>query len=190
MLLLLVSLFANGLFDVFTHWGFNSSIYTTKSFKGKSIYRVKISGKDQLLRLSDILYNEYSTNYVASKKKRMTLHKTPRHLRIQEEYITAQGRIEFRTTISNSILIELRDMAAKQKKPVNYILEGYFEELLKKGQILYHKNQRPKDRIQYKTTFKKELLHEIREFAKCNGLYINDVIEYSTGLGKNNSIAI
>ncbi|WP_432364015.1 LAGLIDADG family homing endonuclease [Sporosarcina sp. UB5] len=178
--------FANGLLEVFTKWGFTSTLATFNSAKRKPIYRLWISGKNQLLRLSDILYNECNSNYVASKMVRMNINKNPTHLRSKEEYLTGHGRIAFRTTISKSILLKLKDIAKKQGKPVNHILEDYLEQLLEKGTILYCKGDRPKDRIQYKTTYKKDLLNEIREFAKINGLYINDVIEYSTGLGKNN----
>ncbi len=38
---------------------------------------------------------------------------------------------------------------------------------------------RPNDRIQYKTTYDKELLIQLKEFAKKHNLFINDVIEYS-----------
>ncbi|MFC5603358.1 helix-turn-helix domain-containing protein [Sporosarcina koreensis] len=177
--------FANGLLDVFIIWGFSSSISTIKGSNGKPIYRVWIRGKDQLLRLSDILYLDSNSNYVAHKMIRMTLNKIPTHLRSKEEYITDQGRIAFRTTISKRILMQLKNIAIEQQKPVNHILELYFVQLLEKGTISYCKSNRPKDRIQYKTTYKKDLLNDVREFAKSNGLYINDVIEYSTGLGKN-----
>ncbi|MFS0687781.1 LAGLIDADG family homing endonuclease [Sporosarcina sp. 179-K 8C2 HS] len=178
--------FAEGLQTVFTNWGLSSTIAAIRSSKGKPIYRVWIRGKDQLLRLSNILYNNCDGNYVENKMIRMTINKTPTHLRSKEEYLTDQGRIAFRTTISKSILMQLNDMAKEQEKPMNHILEDYFEQLLDIGTILYCKSDRPKDRIHYKTTYKKDLLHEIREFAKINGLYINDVIEYSTTLGKNN----
>jgi hydroxymethylpyrimidine pyrophosphatase-like HAD family hydrolase len=47
------------------------------------------------------------------------------------------------------------------------------------GTIIFNKENRPKDRIQYKTTYDKELLEQVKQFAKDHELYINDVIEYS-----------
>jgi hypothetical protein len=52
--------------------------------------------------------------------------------------------------------------------------------LLKQEIISFNKFERPKDRIQYKTTYDDKLLAEVKQFAKKNNMYINDVIEYST----------
>jgi hypothetical protein len=52
--------------------------------------------------------------------------------------------------------------------------------LLKQEIILFNKVEKPKDRIQYKTTYDDKLLAEVKLFAKKNNMYINDVIEYST----------
>lgn len=45
--------------------------------------------------------------------------------------------------------------------------------------IQYNKSLRPKDRVQYKSMYDKELLKTLREFAANHELFINDVIEYS-----------
>jgi hypothetical protein len=52
--------------------------------------------------------------------------------------------------------------------------------LLQQEIISFNKLERPKDRIQYKTTYDDKLLAEVKLFAKKNNMYINDVIEYST----------
>ena len=51
--------------------------------------------------------------------------------------------------------------------------------MLSRGEIIYNKETRPKDRVQYKTTYDKELLAKVKEFAKQHDLFMNDVIEYS-----------
>lgn len=89
------------------------------------------------------------------------------------------SRIKFRTNISESILESLKVLAAENNTHVNYLIENGLKNVLTEGVISYNKETRPKDRIQYKTTYDKELLEGVKEFAKKNQLFMNDVIEYS-----------
>ena len=91
-------------------------------------------------------------------------------------------RVKFRTNISKSILEQLSELAEQHDTYVNYLLETGLENLLSEGVITYNKETRPKDRVQYKTTYDKELLDSVKEFAKEHKLFINDVIEYSVNL--------
>lgn len=94
-------------------------------------------------------------------------------------HVSDESRVKFRTSISKSVLEELKVLAEENDTHVNYLLENGISTVLSSGFITYNKSLRPKDRIQYKTTYDKSLLEELREFAKKNKLYINDVIEYS-----------
>lgn len=89
------------------------------------------------------------------------------------------SRVKFRTNISESILQSLKIMAEQNNTHINYLLETGIINVLKLGEISFNKDLRPKDRIQYKTTYDKELLESLKEFAKKHKLFINDVIEYS-----------
>lgn len=89
-------------------------------------------------------------------------------------------RIEFRTTISKSLINELANLAEMHNTHINYLLESGFINLLSSNEgITFDKKKRPSDREHYKTTYDQELFNEIKELAKLNKLYINDVIEYS-----------
>jgi hypothetical protein len=94
-------------------------------------------------------------------------------------HTTDESRVKFRTNISESILESLKEMAVKNNTHVNYLLENGLKEVLVEGVISFDKETRPKDRIQYKTTYDSELLTSVKEFAKQHNLFINDVIEYS-----------
>lgn len=89
------------------------------------------------------------------------------------------SRVKFRTNISESILNELNVLASEHNTHVNYLLENGLTAVLTQGVITYNKKLRPKDRVQYKTTYDKELLEKVKQFAKDHDLFINDVIEYS-----------
>lgn len=93
--------------------------------------------------------------------------------------ITDMSRVKFRTNISKSILDQLTIMATEQDTHINYLIENGLQNVLATGTIIYNKKTRPKDRIQYKTTYDKQLLEELKTFAKQHKLFINDVIEYS-----------
>lgn len=93
--------------------------------------------------------------------------------------VTDSTRFKFRTNISKTILDQLNSIAVEYDTYPNYLIESGLKKVLSQDFINYNKESRPKDRIQYKTTYDKELLDKVKEFAKRNDLFINDVIEYS-----------
>ncbi|PIC99504.1 MULTISPECIES: rRNA methyltransferase [unclassified Sporosarcina] len=94
---------------------------------------------------------------------------------------TDETRIKFRTNISQEILEQLEEISEEHDTYSNYLLENGLWNVLAAGVIEYDKNLRPTDRIQYKTTYDKELLESVKQLAKDHKLFINDVIEYSVG---------
>lgn len=92
---------------------------------------------------------------------------------------TDATRVKFRTNVSKSILDQLNALAEENDTYVNYLIETGLQIVLAQGVITFNKKSRPKDRVQYKTTYDKELLEQVKEFAKNHDLFINDVIEYS-----------
>ncbi|MFS0646576.1 rRNA methyltransferase [Siminovitchia sp. 179-K 8D1 HS] len=93
--------------------------------------------------------------------------------------LTDKSRVKFRTNISKMILNQLEELAEKHNTHINYLFESGLKTVLSSGGISFNKKTRPKDRVQFKTTYDKDLLDAVKEFAKKNELYINDVIEYS-----------
>lgn len=92
---------------------------------------------------------------------------------------TDTSRIKFRTNVSKSIIDKLHALAIEHDTHPNYLIESGLQTVLSQGVIAFNKKLRPKDRIQYKTTYDKELLEQVKEFAKDHKLFINDVLEYS-----------
>jgi hypothetical protein len=81
--------------------------------------------------------------------------------------------------VSKSILDQLNALAIENNVHVNYLIENGLQTVLSQGIITFNKESRPKDRMQYKTTYDKDLLENVKDFAKNHHLFINDVIEYS-----------
>lgn len=94
-------------------------------------------------------------------------------------HMTDESRKIFRTSISKQLLDEMQKVAEEKDTFVNYMFEEGLQKLIQKNDLDYDKSKRPKDRIQYNTTYNAELLEKVRTFAKERGLNINDVIEAS-----------
>lgn len=92
---------------------------------------------------------------------------------------TDQSRVQFRTNVSKAILDQLNSLATENATHINYLIESGLQAVLSQDVITFNKESRPKDRVQYKTTYDKELLDNVKKFAKDHDLYINDIIEYS-----------
>lgn len=165
---------------------------TIEGKTGNPIYRVWVKGKASLLKLADIIYeNANSHNFHVYKRVYMTQHANqpydvddsrdiPRWKFKDGKLVhTNNTRISFRTNISQSILESLKQIAEEKNTHVNYLLEDGLKKLLTHEKIVVCKELRPKDRIQYKTTYDQDLLIKVKAFAKKNHLFINDVIEYS-----------
>jgi hypothetical protein len=95
--------------------------------------------------------------------------------------LTDESRVKFRTNISKALIERLNDLAYEHDTHVNYLLETGLKKVLEQNFIEFNKKNRPKDRIQYKTTYDSGLIEQVKAFAKKHDVFINDVIEYSAG---------
>ncbi|MFL0582805.1 rRNA methyltransferase [Solibacillus silvestris] len=92
---------------------------------------------------------------------------------------TDESRIRYKTRMSAAIINSLKQLAEKYDTHIGYLLENGYSNLIESGTIAYDKKNRPKDRIEFRTTCDKELLDSLKEFAKQHNLNLNDVIEAS-----------
>ncbi|WP_079526744.1 rRNA methyltransferase [Solibacillus isronensis] len=92
---------------------------------------------------------------------------------------TDESRIRYKTRMSAAIINSLKQLAEKYDTHIGYLLENGYSNLIDSGSIVYDKKNRPKDRIEFRTTCDKELLDSLKEFAKDHSLNLNDVIEAS-----------
>ncbi|TKC19272.1 LAGLIDADG family homing endonuclease [Robertmurraya kyonggiensis] len=172
--------FAEGLLSVFLKWGLKSKITTFKGTKDNQIYRIWITGKTEVLKLSEIIYQDAtSDDYVIKKRVYMSQHSVRPYKSEIPFYEKISSRVQFRTNISKYILESLRIAAIEHHTTINNLFEKGLKNLLGTPVLEINKLSRPVDRVQFKTTYDRELLMKVREFAKQNDLYINDVIEMS-----------
>ena len=174
--------FAKGLSSVLQSWRLASNITSFIAKSGNRIYRVWVKGKDQLVKLAAIIYQYVGEqDFIVHKRIYMTQH-TPNPY-VDESFIRlVSSRVSFRTNISKSILDKLKRKAKANDTYVNHLLELSMKRVLAQGTITFDKQKKPKDRVQYKSTYDTKLLSDLKDFAKENNLFINDVLEYSVQL--------
>lgn len=149
--------------------------------------------KKELQKLAKIVYKHTDTNnFLIYKRVYMTQHldnpyyvederDVPKWTQKDEKlkHINSGSRIAFRTNISVRTLDCLKVIAKERKIRLNHLIEIGLKNMLAKSELSITLQTRPNDRIQYKTTYDKDLLTEVKKFAKENNLFINDVIEHS-----------
>ena len=185
--------FAIKLLKVFHSWELNSDIKQHVSQNGNTIYRIWVRGKNSLQRLSGIIY-QYTGNddFIISKRISMTQHsKHPfYHEDLSENskwsiignkivHVSNSNRISFRTNVSKRILEELKKLAIKHNTKINHLIENGLTNMLLQDELSWNQITKSMDRIQYKTTYDKDLLLNLKAFAKERDLYINELIELS-----------
>lgn len=92
---------------------------------------------------------------------------------------TDETRSRYKTRISATIIEQLKQLSIQHHSHIGYLLENGYVNMLLQGAITYDKKNRPKDRIEFRTTCDAELLEHLRDFAKRQQLNLNDVIEAS-----------
>lgn len=92
---------------------------------------------------------------------------------------TDESRIRYKTRISAAMVEQLKELALQHDTHIGYLLENGYSNLLQAATITYNKMNRPKDRIEFRTTCDKELLQAMKDFAQQQDLNLNDVIEAS-----------
>lgn len=88
-------------------------------------------------------------------------------------------RIYYRTTISKSKLEYLQQIADKHHTYINYLLENGLHNMFELGIQPIKIKPKPKDRIQFQTSYDKDLLQRLKKIAKEYRITSNDIIEQS-----------
>jgi len=185
--------FATKLLKVFHSWDLNSDIKQHVSQNGNTIYRIWVRGKISVQRLSGIIYH-YAGNddFIISKRISMTKHSEQpfyhedlndhskwRKVGTKIVHISNSNRISFRTNVSKSILEDVKKLALKHNTKVNHLIENGLINMLLQDEFHNYQTTKSTDRIQYKSTYDKDLLAAIKKLAKEHNLYINTLIELS-----------
>lgn len=165
--------FATGLVSVFKSWGLEPKLSRNISKNENIIFKVWVTKKERLRKLTDIIYKDAKDLFVYYKRDFMT--STNLHLYNNSD----KKRVKFRTNISKAVLENLKRKADDLNTHPNHLIENGLKNLLSMEKFLFTKFKRPDDRIQFKTTYDNELLNRVKKYAKTNNVFINDLIEIS-----------
>jgi hypothetical protein len=193
--------FAEKLQLIFQSWNLFSKVTQSVSQAENLIYRIWVKGKKDLLCLAEIIYKYKIGNFITYKRINMSQHSKELMLNLEsllnhKEYelvnmsswklfngkllrVTNKTRVKFRTNISKSLLDQLKAFALENNTRVNNLIENGLRTMLSQQIETFNKAFQATDRVQYKTTYDKELLDSIKKFSKKHHVFINDVIEYS-----------
>ena len=172
--------FSNTLKDIFISWELNTRINGQKTERGNPIYRIIVSGKQDVINLYDIIYDD-SDLFVERKKLRMGQHKSKGDIDMWENingvliHTTDENRKEFKTTIKPDILQRYREIAEENNTTISYLFESLFENIMKDDNVYLEKTKG--GRVDFRTTCDKELLNDFNIFAKSYGVGLNTIIE-------------
>ncbi|MEK4425416.1 rRNA methyltransferase [Solibacillus sp. FSL K6-1523] len=92
---------------------------------------------------------------------------------------TDESRARYKSRISAALIEQLKQLATEHNTHIGYLLENGYLNLLQSESISYNKKNRPKDRVEFRTTCDEQLLAHLKDFAKQQQLNLNDVIEES-----------
>jgi hypothetical protein len=185
--------FAEHLLQVFLSWELITDLKSIKCQSENTIYRIWVRGKTSLQKLSTIIYTHATADdFLIHKRVFMSqFNKKPylsadfnnpaRWIIVNSKIVQTpiSNRISFRTNISKTILDDLSLMAHEYKCKVNYLLEIGLQHLLDNKEHLNFRIYKARDRIQYKSTYDKDLLVNIRMLAIEKELRLNELIEMS-----------
>ena len=167
--------FAHSLYELFQSWDLKSDITSILTKNNTEIFRVWVKSKKSILKLAELIYKDCNDDCVISKRERLTQFYNGK----MNQVVDKSSRTEYKMRISKAILVDLKRLAAQNKTYVCSLLENGFKNLLRKEDIQFHVN-RPKDRVEFRTTCDTNILMQIRKFAKDHNMRLNDVIEEST----------
>ncbi|MFB6467817.1 LAGLIDADG family homing endonuclease [Cytobacillus sp. Hz8] len=192
--------FACQLMKIFQSWAILSTITQENSQAGNPIYRVWVKGKENLIRLSNIIFQINIGHYINYKRINMSQHSNDQmsyleNLINQQSYhllgndiwkiekgklikINSDTKVKFRTNINKIILDNIKELANNQSTHVNEFIEEAIRYVLTLNNINVIFKSQKVERVQFNTTYDKKLFNDLKIFAKNHRIYINEVIEY------------
>lgn len=174
---------ADGLKSVFTDWELFSEIKSEISDNNNTIYRVWVKGKNDVLKLSEIIYSTPVDNDCFEYKRIRMSQRNEFYISqtISDEMIKVvdNNRTVFKTYINKNTLDELKEMAKRENTHISSILENGLESLVNDKYFTFNKSDRIRDKVEFRTTCDKEILNRAKEVAKLYKLNFTDIIQAS-----------
>ena len=183
--------FAIGLLEVFKSWGLKTYIGEDNSSSLNPIYRVRVSGKRNLIKLSDLLY-KYANDDDFHFYKRIYLSQHSQKPFIMEDnrakkaWEIVQGKIvhinytnkrDLKCRIDRELLSEIKLLAKNKKIFINELIEPEIVKILKSTNKIIKKSK--KERIEFRTSYNEDLIKQVKQRALIDKVSFSNIVEQS-----------
>ncbi|SOC22491.1 LAGLIDADG DNA endonuclease family protein [Ureibacillus xyleni] len=174
--------FASALLMIFQSWGLKSYIKEQVSKNGNVIFRVCINGKNDLIKLSKIIYqNANDEDFHIYKRVYLTQHSNEPYIadvtRMFNGKFIHKAKQEIKCRINKGILMEVKNLAKENQQYINHLIQPEIQKILESDQIV--KLKKSKHRIEFRTTFEGEFIEEMKRIARKHKVSMNDIMEMS-----------
>lgn len=92
-------------------------------------------------------------------------------------HVADPSRVRFKTYISHQQLQVLEDACADADTHISYLLENGFQNLLRDESFVFLKKNRLRDKVEFRTTCDREILEQVKAFARERKLNFTDVVQ-------------
>ena len=174
--------FSRELEQIFHQWGLNADVRESLSDTGKPIYRTWIRGKNDIAKLSEIIYNSDLNHEIHLKKRaRMSQWSMSMSEKVSKDFIDGsdENRVSLQVRIDKDILKDFSNLAKHYNSTISYLIENGIEHMLK-NQIAHPKRPRTiQNRKILRMTIDKELYEELMYTINEKSIKRNDILEDS-----------
>lgn len=185
--------FSKVLLTIVKSWKLNACLFIEKAKSGSTVFRIRVSGKQDLIKLSKIIYqNSNDENFHIYKRVYLTQHSNSPYLVEDDQkekrwnvkngklvLISKNKRTSIKTHVSKSLVDNIRKIAKEKRTHINQLIEPILLEVLDSGIIIIDKNDKKLDRVEFRTTFDNDLVKRLKLFAKNEKLNLNRLLEYA-----------
>ena len=172
--------FAQELLNVFNGWKLNSVLINQHSSQKKPIYRVKVTGKQDIIQLSQILYTSIQDdNFHIYKRVYLTQHSKCPYINKDFEIKDTLMKKCLKTTINKTLLNQIKVLARKNRIPINNLIEPELRKIISSNENSIHQLRKlnTNDRIEFRTTFELALLEQLNRYKNTYKVNLNQIIE-------------
>lgn len=183
--------FAQGLLEVFKSMDLTSFIREVHGIATNTFYRVCVSGKLDLLNLSDFIYqNAKNDDFHFYKRVYLSQHSQNPYIiedvsqkkaweiidgQIKHINNSSKRNIKFR--IDNNLITEIKNLAKETQQFLNELIEPEIIKIINNKEIPIRK--RKKERVEFRTTLDERTIEQMKQIAEMQKVSLSNIVEQS-----------
>lgn len=183
--------FAQGLLEVFKNWGLYSYIRKSLSSNENSIYRVLVSGKINLIKLSDLLYKHandedfhfYKRVYLSQHSEKPFIVVDNRQIKAWEIvdgkilHINNSGKQNIKFRIDKDLINKIKNLAQEKQMFINELIEPEIIKIINNQDNTIIKSK--KERVEFRTNLNEDVIEQMKQSAQMYKVSLSNIVEQS-----------